>query len=66
MISAYFTRQGFISVEALPETERFNSTFFVETILLNIIQFMSVFHPKMQAQGYWMHVDNAKFHNSAL
>jgi hypothetical protein len=27
---------------------------------------MSVFHPKMQAQGYWMHVDNAKFHNSAL
>jgi hypothetical protein len=27
---------------------------------------MNVFRPKIQAQGYWMHVDNAKSHNSAL
>jgi hypothetical protein len=44
MISAYFTRQGFVSIEALPETERFNSTFFIETILPNIVQSMSLFH----------------------
>jgi hypothetical protein len=52
MISAYFTPQGFISVETLSKTERFNSTFFTETILPNSIQCVSVFRPKMQAQGY--------------
>jgi hypothetical protein len=66
MISAYFTHQGFVSVEAFPETEQFNSTFFIEIILLNIVQFMSVFRAKMQAQGYWMHIENAKSRNSAL
>jgi hypothetical protein len=66
MISVYFTRQGFVSVEILPKTERFNSIFFIETILLNIIQSLNVFRLKMQAQDYWMHIDKAKPHNSAL
>jgi hypothetical protein len=66
MISAYFTRQGFVSIEALPETERFNSTFFTETILVNIVQSLIVSRPKMQARGYWIHIDNAKSHNSGL
>jgi hypothetical protein len=47
MISAYFTRQWFVSIEALPETERFNSTFSTKTVLLNVIQFVSVFRPKI-------------------
>jgi hypothetical protein len=66
MISPYFTRQRFVSVEILPKTDQFNSTFFTETILLNIVQFVSVFRPKMRDQDYWMHIDNAKSHNSAL
>jgi hypothetical protein len=66
IMSAYFTRQRFTSVEPVPETKRFNSVFFGETFLLNIVQFVSVFRPKMQAQGYWMHIDNARSHNSAL
>jgi hypothetical protein len=66
MISAYFTCQGFISVDALPETERFNSTFFTEINLLNIVQDVNAFRPKMQAQAYWMHIENAKPDNSAL
>jgi hypothetical protein len=66
MISAYFTRQGFVSIEALPETERFNSTFFTETILPSIVQSLIVSRPKMQARGYWIHIDNAKPHNSGL
>jgi hypothetical protein len=52
MISAYVIRKGFVSVEALPETERFNSTLFTEKILLNIVQSVNVFCPKLQAQGY--------------
>jgi hypothetical protein len=66
MISAYFTRQGFVSVEPLPETERFNSSFFSKAILLNTVQFASIFRPKMQAQGSWMHIDHATPPNSAL
>jgi hypothetical protein len=66
IISVYFTRQGFVSVEALPETERFNFTFLIEIILLNIVQFVNVFRPKMQGQSYWMHIDNVQSHNSAL
>jgi hypothetical protein len=52
IISAYFTRQRFIFVEALPETERFNSTFFTEKVLLNIVRSVSIFRPKMRAQCY--------------
>jgi hypothetical protein len=66
MISADFTRQGFVSVETLPETERLNSTLSTETILPNIDQSMSAFRRKMQAQGSWIHIDNTKPHNSAL
>jgi hypothetical protein len=66
MISAYFTRQGFVSIEALPETERSNYTFFTEIILASIVQSLIVSRPKMQARGYWIHIDNAKPHNSGL
>jgi hypothetical protein len=66
MVLAYFARQGFVSVAILPETERFNSTFFTETILRNVIQSVSIFRPKMQVQDYWIYIDNAKSHNSAL
>jgi hypothetical protein len=66
MISAYFTRQGFVSIEALPETERFNSTFFTETILPSIVQSLIVSRPKMQARGYSINIDRATPHNSGL
>jgi hypothetical protein len=52
MISAYFTGQGFVSIEILPQTERFNFAFFTETILSSLVQFVSLLRPKMQAQGY--------------
>jgi hypothetical protein len=47
MISAYFTRQGFVSIEAFPETEQFNSVFFTEVILPNLVQSMSLLRLKM-------------------
>jgi hypothetical protein len=65
-ISAYFTRQGFVSVEKLLQTEWFNSTFFAEIILPNIVQFVSVFRLTMHAQCHWIHLGNAKPYNSAL
>jgi hypothetical protein len=66
MISAYFTCQQFVSIERLIEIENFNSASFTEIILRSFVQSVNLFRPKMQAQGYWMHIDNATRHNSAL
>jgi hypothetical protein len=66
MISAYFICEMFVSIEALPEIEQFNFAFVTETIFPNHVQCVSLLRPKMQAQGYWLHIDNAKSHNSAL
>jgi hypothetical protein len=66
VISGYLTHQWFVSIEALPKTERFNYTLFSETILLNIVQSVSLFRPKMQAQSYWMHIGTATVHNCLL
>jgi hypothetical protein len=66
MFSVYFTRQGFISIEALLQRERFNSAFFTLTILPSIVGSVSVLRPKMRAQGQWLHIDNAKSHKAAL
>jgi hypothetical protein len=65
-ISAYFTGQESVSVEPLPKTERFNSTLFIQIILPNIVQYVSLLRPKMQTQGYWTRINNAKSQNSAL
>jgi hypothetical protein len=56
MISAHFTRQGFVSIEIFPETCQFNSIFFTKTISPSFVQSANLFHPKMQAQGHWRHV----------
>jgi hypothetical protein len=66
MISAYFTRQGFVFIEALPEIERFNFTFFTQTILPSFVLSVSLLRLKMQAEGYWLDIDNAEFDNSSL
>jgi hypothetical protein len=47
MISADFPRQGFVFIEGLPETERFDSAFFTKTIPPNLDQSVSLLHLKM-------------------
>jgi hypothetical protein len=66
MISAYFTHQEFVSIETIPKTKRLNSVFFTEIILLSLVQSVNLLRPKMQAQGHWLYIDNAQFHNYAL
>jgi hypothetical protein len=66
MFSIYFICQRFVSIEAFPKRERFNSVFFTLIIRLSIIGNVVVLRSKMRAQGYWQHIDNAKFHNAAL
>jgi hypothetical protein len=65
MFSVYFIHQRFFH-QNTSEKEQFNSAFFTLTILLNIVGSVNVLRPKMQAQGDWLHIDNAKLHNAAL
>jgi hypothetical protein len=52
MFSVYFTRQGFVSIEALLKRERFSSAFFILTIFPSIVGSVNVLRSKMRAQGY--------------
>jgi transposase len=60
MISAYFSRCGFVSVEFLPMRQKYNSQFFTETVLLSIEKKHAECRPKLQTTAAHLHVDNAK------
>jgi hypothetical protein len=66
MLSAYFSRTGFVSIEFLPQRQNCNSHFFTEIILPSIVENISVARPKLKATAVNMHMDNAKPHNSRL
>jgi histone-lysine N-methyltransferase SETMAR len=66
MLSAYFSPTGFVSIEFLPEGQKYNSQFFAETILPSLVTRLSVRRPKLKATAAHLHLENAKPHNSWL
>jgi histone-lysine N-methyltransferase SETMAR len=64
MVSAYFTRWGFVSIEFLPQGQNYNSQFFIETVLPSIEMKLSQRRPRLRATGAHLHMDNAKPHRS--
>jgi hypothetical protein len=54
------------SIETLLKREEFNFTFFILTILLNVVRGVNVFRPKMPTKDHWQHIDHAKSHHTAL
>jgi histone-lysine N-methyltransferase SETMAR len=64
MLSVYFTRWGFVSIEFLPQGQNYNSQFFIETILPSIEMKMAEHRPRLGATGAHPHMDNAKPHRS--
>lgn len=64
MFSIFFSLRGFIVVKNLPNDEKFNSTFMIETILPEIDNKMKIYRPKSAAKGIFIHMDNAPCHNS--
>jgi histone-lysine N-methyltransferase SETMAR len=42
MLSAYFSRTGFVSIEFLSQGQKYNSQFFTETILSSLVAHLSV------------------------
>jgi hypothetical protein len=66
MVSAYFSRCGFVSVEFLPMGQKYNSQFFTETVLPSIEQKLAECRSKLRTTAAHIHVDKAKPHNSKM
>jgi hypothetical protein len=66
MLSACFSGHGFVSIEFLPQGERYNLPFFTETVLTSIGNALLVARPRMRVRGTHLYVDNAKPHNSKI
>jgi hypothetical protein len=66
ILSAYFSRTDFVSIEFLPQGQNYNSHFFTEIILPSVVKNLSVARSKLKATAAHLHLDNAKPHNSQL
>jgi hypothetical protein len=66
MVSAYFSRCGFVSVEFLPMWQTYNSQFFTETVLPNIEKKLAESRPKLRTTAAHLHVDKAKPYTSKM
>jgi histone-lysine N-methyltransferase SETMAR len=66
MVSAYFSRCGFATVEFFPMRQKYNSQFFTETVLPSIEKKLAEYHPKLRTTTTHIHVDNAKPHTSKI
>jgi histone-lysine N-methyltransferase SETMAR len=66
MVSAYFLRCGFVSVEFIPMGQKYNSQFFTKTVLPSIERKRAECRPKLRTTAGHLHVDNAKPHISKM
>jgi hypothetical protein len=66
MVSAYFSRCGFVSVEFLPMGQNYNSQFFTETVLPSIEKKLAECRPRLGTTAAHLHVNNAKPHTSKM
>jgi hypothetical protein len=66
MVSAYFSRRGFVSVEFLPMGQKYNSQFFAETVVPSIEKKLAECRPKLRTIAAHLHVDNAKPRTSKM
>jgi hypothetical protein len=66
MVSAYFSRRGFVSVEFLPMKQKYNSQSFTETVLPSAEKRHAECRPKLRTTAAHLHVDNAKPHTSKM
>jgi hypothetical protein len=66
MMSAYFSRTGFGSIEFLPQGQKYNPQYFSKTILPSYTASLSLCCPKLKSMAAHLHIDNAKSDNSEL
>jgi hypothetical protein len=66
IVSAYFCRDGFVSIEFLPDREKYNSLLFTETILSRVEEKLAECRPKLRATAADLNVDNSRLHTSKI
>jgi hypothetical protein len=66
MVSVYFSCCGFVSVEFLPKRQKYNSQFFIETVLPSIEKKLTECRPKLRTTATHFHVNKAKPHTSKM
>jgi transposase len=66
MVSGYFSRCGFVSVEFLPMGQKYNSQFFTEAVPPSIEKKLAKCRPKLRTTAAHLHVDNAKRYTSEM
>jgi hypothetical protein len=66
MLSAYFSGTCFVSIEFLSQGQKYNSQFFIETILPSLVPSLSLRDPKLKVTTAHLHRDNTKPQNSRL
>jgi hypothetical protein len=57
-----FSRAGIGAVAILPPGQSFNQDFFIDNVLLKIIDDKGLGHPKLKAHGTSLHLDSARPH----
>jgi histone-lysine N-methyltransferase SETMAR len=66
MVSACFSRCGFVSVEFLPIAQNYNSQFFTEMVLPSIEKKRAECRPKLRTTAAHLHINNVKPHTSKM
>jgi transposase len=64
MISVYFSRYGFESIEYVRQGQNYNSEFFADFVLTNLEYKLAIRRPKLRAKNVYLHVDNARPHTA--
>lgn len=62
MVSAYFGHGDFVSIEFLPDGQKYNSLFFTETISPSIERKLAECRQKLQTIVAHLHIDNMRPH----
>jgi hypothetical protein len=60
----YFSRTGFVSIEFLPQRQKYHLQFFAQTLFPSRAASLSMYYQKPKATAIPWHVDDAKPHHS--
>ena len=66
LFSIYFSPRGIILVDIVLQGQRYNSTYFTQTILPELESYYRKFRPKSGLKNVILHLDNARPHNSLI
>jgi len=64
MLTVMFSRKGVLLVDFLPEGQKMNSSYITSIILPRLLSKIQETCPKRGADGWMLHLDNARPHNS--